>query len=767
MKIIVLLALICASAVTVQGRRGRRVKRWAYPPLYVEENEPGETFVAKRITQAIKSEKLDVKQYVLKGTPVDDGMFEIKTDSEQIGWIWQKKPVDREVQEKYTMELLALDGYGVQVEEPIKLVVNVWDKNDETPAFVTKSLIANVQEDAAGVVFHRIEAVDKDSSTDYNNVIKFTKIAGSEDPPGDRFKVADNGNIEVTGGLDAENIPRITFQVQAEDRNGVDGNKATATVSVDILDANDHAPVFVGEPYEVDIKETVALGFKAFSIQATDEDVGINSQVSFKITSGNDEGHFKMLSYPGDGGTSVGQLTVVEELDFETPPTSYSLTVVGYNANATNADDVNFQTQTTIKVNVVDENEPPKFQGTPYTATVIENTITKTQNLKVKIKAIDYDFGGQEVTYSLQEDEKWFEISPDGTLKTIDFIDREDPRVDQGTSVYKLVVVATDPDGKFENAIVSITVQDENDNAPEPYGGGWESSICNRLAENETVTHVTDITAMDRDSKENGPPFTFDLLPNSKYEIQPIDAVSARVTTTESYIDIGVYEEVVIIKDSPTKTIQTATATLTINVCSCDEDGTPMCSAAGAVYVNSASTPLIIGIILAILLLVVLVLVAMSYSRRKSTDVQKRDLLLDDDDVRDTLRDYHDEGGGEEDNDVYDMGALQPLALQPGVPYRMDEKPLFAEPQPRMALPPDTKVEEYLQDAKKQADGDPTAPPFDSLLVFDYEGQGSDAGSLSSINSGTTEGSQDYDYLKDWGPRFNKIADAYGGHESN
>ena len=48
----------------------------------------------------------------------------------------------------------------------------------------------------------------------------------------------------------------------------------------------------------------------------------------------------------------------------------------------------------------------------------------------------------------------------------------------------------------------------------------------------------------------------------------------------------------------------------------------------------------------------------------------------------------------------------------------------------------DVNVENFIEEHKKRADLDPSAPPFDDLRNYAYEGGGSTAGSLSSLGSG-------------------------------
>lgn len=49
----------------------------------------------------------------------------------------------------------------------------------------------------------------------------------------------------------------------------------------------------------------------------------------------------------------------------------------------------------------------------------------------------------------------------------------------------------------------------------------------------------------------------------------------------------------------------------------------------------------------------------------------------------------------------------------------------------------------------------------DQNMIFAYEGEGSDVGSLSSVGSNCEDKDIDLEYLGQWGPKFVKLASIY------
>jgi len=750
-----------------KGKLRKRVKRgWVYPAVTVPETRPEGTFSPHEIFR-VKTDNKAAVHFELEPSAENGNKFKVVDQSGE-GVISQMEPLDREQQASYVLTILAMDANGNLVEEPEPIDVFVQDLNDNAPIFNQQSLIGSVQEDqTSGHVFMRITGTDADSSYDNNNVLRFSKD-GEESPAGNRFNVASNGEISVVGELDAEGEPTITIPVKVQDSYPPMGYTTRAVVTVTVLDANDHAPVFEKNPYQVTVGELFPLNknLEGLEIRATDADKGPNSEVSFRIIDGDPTGIFKINSKPSSAGASIGEISLQKELDYETTR-RYVLTVQGYNKDATNAQDPRFMSDTSVEVTVNDENEPPIFINTPYTGSVAEN---KQAPIQVgRVTANDLDFGGtQTMTYTIENEDGWFSIDENGIVNTAQALDRENENVDQLTNEYILSIRATDNGTPPQSASVNmiITINDVNDNAPEP-SGTWTFNIC----ETPNAT-VGVIAAVDKDGPDNGAPFTFSNGPMDIFLVE-------KYTDTTAYVMVlpdrrfnieqkNEYTQLISISDSPASgPPKTSEATLTVKICRCGEDGDPTNCVQKAATAAGFSVPILIAIIAAILIILIIVLAVVAYNRRNEAVLEKGRLLDDEDDVRENLQAYHDEGGGEEDNDAYDMAALQPLP--PGAPVRIDDKPKMAEPQHRFPrdMPPDTDIGEYINDAKKQADNDPTAPPFDSLLVFDYEGQGSDAGSLSSLNSGTSDGSQDYNYLNNWGPRFQKLADMYGGGEED
>jgi len=565
---------LLVSAGGINGRELKRSKRdWKFPTFYVPETKSGYTF-RPGWSRDIKSNNAGVAYYTLSGKEVDDGIFSIKLAADgKNGIITQEKGLDREKSDQFELLLSAYDSNGNSVEKDDTLKFIVTDKNDNSPIFNEATLYQKVQEDVTkNTNVFGISATDLDSDDDDNNKVKYFKVPNSEKPTGNRFKVNTLGQVQVIGDLDAELVPKVTFEVYAKDNDGRDGGlqSPNQVVTVEILDANDHAPVFLNIPYKLlNLSELASVGEKVFEFEATDADKGLNSMVTFKIKSGNDKGFFTIKSSSTGSGKSYGQVYLNNALDFESYQRSFHLTIVGYNANATNADVIDFQSETDLRIEVKDENEPPVFINGPYKSQIEENDLNKDLVPKIEVK--DEDFGGQKVTLTLgNNDEGWFKINSDtGIVSTLKPLDREHKSVDSETSIYILQVIATDPMGLQSHLDYAVEILDVNDNAPMPFGNGWTATVCSAYPDEMTEVNVTRLTAQDFDSKTNGPPFKFSFPPNSIFDLETRDGVSVQVITTPTKLrrsGKNLYEEEITIIDATAPRL-TGSGTLTVNVC--------------------------------------------------------------------------------------------------------------------------------------------------------------------------------------------------------
>jgi len=81
-------------------------------------------------------------------------------------------------------------------------------------------------------------------------------------------------------------------------------------------------------------------------------------------------------------------------------------------------------------------------------------------------------------------------------------------------------------------------------------------------------------------------------------------------------------------------------------------------------------------------------------------------------------------------------------------------------------LPPsrtsDPDVSEYISNRLHDVDNDPNCPPYESVREYAYEGDGSTAGSLSSMGSRQGIADDNWDQFNEWGAPFDQLARLYG-----
>uniref|UniRef100_A0A667XJA7 Cadherin 2, type 1, N-cadherin (neuronal) n=1 Tax=Myripristis murdjan TaxID=586833 RepID=A0A667XJA7_9TELE len=748
----------------------RRVKRdWVIPPINVPENSRGQ-FPEELVRIRSDRDKNRMLRYSVTGPGADQpptGIFIINPISGQLS---VTKPLDREHISNFHLRAHAVDLNGNQVENPIDIVINVIDMNDNRPEFTHSTFNGSVPEGSKpGSFVMTVTAVDKDDPKTANGMLRYKILSQNPQSPSSNMFTINNKTgdiITVAAGLDREKVPQYTLIIQATDMEGnpTYGLSNTATAVIRITDVNDNPPEFTTDTYFGEVHEN-RVNVIVANLTVTDKDQPHTSAWSavYRITSGDPTGRF---SIPTDPMTNEGLLTVVKPIDFEVTR-SFMLTVEAENEiPLARGIPLPRQSTATVSVRILDINESPEFSPNPKSIKLEEGL--PAGSLLTTFTAQDPDrFMRQTIRYSKMYDPaNWLEIDPvNGRISTIAILDRESPYVKN--NLYNVTFMASDngiPPASGTGTL-QMYLLDINDNAPHVFPP--EVEMCERPEPN-----AINITANDPDLTPNAGPFAFELANRPadvrrNWTLSRLSGDYAQVRLRIGFLNSGIYEVPIMITDSGNLPMSN-TSYLRVKVCQCDHHGD--CVDMERIIAAGLGTGAIIAILICIIILLVLVLLFVMWMKRRDKERQAKQLLIDpEDDVRDNILKYDEEGGGEEDQD-YDLSQLQqPDALEPdcvkvGI-RRLDERPLHHDHQYplRSAAPHPGDIGDFIHEGLKAADNDPTAPPYDSLLVFDYEGSGSTAGSLSSLHSSSSCGDQDYDYLGDWGPRFRKLADLYGG----
>ncbi|NWW49759.1 CADH9 protein, partial [Pedionomus torquatus] len=738
--------------------RNKRGWMWNQFFLLEEYTGPDTQYVGKLHTDQDKGD--GNLKYILTG----DGAGSLFIIDENTGDIHAAKKLDREEKSLYVLRAKAIDRKtGRQVEPESEFIIKIHDINDNEPKFTKDMYTASIPEMAGvGTSVIQVTATDADDAN-YGNSAKIVYSILQGQP---YFSVDPETGIIKTALPDMSRENREQYQVviQAKDMGGqMGGLSGTTTVNITLTDVNDNPPRFPQSTYQFSSPESASPGTSLGRIKANDPDVGENAEIEYSISNGDGADMFDIVT---DKDTQEGIITVKKHLDFENKML-YTLRVEATNTHP----DPRFlqlgpfKDTALVKISVEDVDEPPVFSRPWYLIDVDEDV--KEGSIIGEVEAQDPDIAKNAIKYSVDRHtdlDRIFNIySGNGSLFISKPLDREE------TPWHNITVIATEINNPKQASQIPVFIRilDINDHAPE-FAKYYETFVCENAKAGQLIQTVS---AVDKDEPPRGHKFFFELVP--EFALHPNfsivdnkDNTAGIMTRRNGYSrnKMSTYLLPIIIFDNDYP-IQSSTGTLTIRVCACDSRGNMQsCNAEALLLPAGLSTGALVAILLCIIILLVLVVLFTTLKRQR----KKEPLIISKDDVRDNIVTYNDEGGGEEDTQAFDIGALRNPEAREESKMRRDVIPetIF---QIRRTAPlwENIDVQDFIHRRLKENDLDPAAPPYDSLATYAYEGNDSIANSLSSLESLTTEGNQDYDYLSDWGPRFKKLADMYGGEDSD
>nr|XP_035939810.1 cadherin-23 isoform X9 [Halichoerus grypus] len=396
-------------------------------------------------------------------------------------------PHEAELMRKIIISVADCGSPPLRATSSATVFVNLLDLNDNDPTFQNLPFVAEVLEGTpAGVSVYQVVAIDLDEGL--NGLVSYRMQVGM--PRMDFLINSSRGVVVASAELDRERIAEYQLRIVASDA-GTPPKSSTGTLTIRVLDVNDETPTFFPAVYNVSVSEDVPRDFRVVWLNCTDNDAGLNAELSYFITGGNVDGKFSV-------GYRDAVVRTVVSLDRETTA-AYTLVLeaidngpVGKRRTGT----------ATVFVTVLDVNDNrPIFLQSSYEASVPED-IPEGHSI-VQLKATDADEGEfgrvwYRILHGNHGNNFRIHVSNGLLMRGPRPLDRE------RNSSHVLIVEAYNHDlGPMRSSVrVIVYVEDVNDEAPM-----FTQQQYSRQGLRETAgvgTSVIVVRATDRDTGDGG-----------------------------------------------------------------------------------------------------------------------------------------------------------------------------------------------------------------------------------------------------------------------
>ncbi|KYN09067.1 Cadherin-related tumor suppressor [Trachymyrmex cornetzi] len=398
-------------------------------------------------------------------------------------------------QTTYQLQILASDCGADPQHVTADLVIHLWERQ-LFPSFRSSvSTRFTLSEDVSeSKVITKLSATTPKSGPASNLIYG---IAGGN--VGDALRIDPHtGEVVVASGFDYETAPHYEAWIEVRDSD-TPPLRSVLQLLVNVTDANDNAPIMEAAIYNATVMEEEYPPLFVIKVSARDRDSGENGQVTYHLVD-DFSGSFIIDS-------RTGQIETNEKLDRE-EIASYELIV-----EARDQGHPRLTGTAMVLVTVLDKNDNPPHFTRLFSVNVTENAEIGT--FVIRITSSDLDIGqnaNASYSFTVNPGMKFSIDALSGNVTVAGQLDREEQ------DEYLLKVVVGDGAWRAETAL-TITIQDQNDNAPE-FDEDTYHFLFPELQ--PQVTHVGTVAATDRDKQGPNSVISYSLLqPSDLFTVDP------------------------------------------------------------------------------------------------------------------------------------------------------------------------------------------------------------------------------------------------------